>query len=377
MKNLRVGLSGAGRLGSRILAENARNEMEGREALNIVAVHDPANLEIVRALMGDLANDVVHGPFPSGLTTHIEDGPEGYSTLAFGGQDSIRSLRLLHGENTMTPQELWRDEGVDLVIEATGGRTSKAAALEHVHGPHDRPFETNVRYVVVTAPMDSADVLLVPGITNCDLKNAPVPSTADNGSCTTKSALPPLKILSNAFGINFVDLETVHAATGGAMRELLKRRRTGLISPELTDMDAITSQPTGAAKAVERFFPELSNKLRARAWRVPVENGSFSVMNILLQCDPTVQEVREALSNGAKLLADRYSRRPPMRVVDKMPEPAELKSLTNDAVVPLDEVRINGNYLRLASYYSNEVAPALSAIECGLVIQDALSGKTA
>ena len=100
----------------------------------------------------------------------------------------------------------WKDLNIDIVIESTGLFDSYEKSKVHL--------VAGAKRVVITAPAkdddgpDGKTVLI--GVNEDQFATCPITS---NGSCTTNSASPVIKVLSENPGILKAILSTVHAYT--------------------------------------------------------------------------------------------------------------------------------------------------------------------
>lgn len=336
------GVNGAGRIGYRLLAENEllnRKDIEREDGVDITAINEP--FKPIDQIMAELRHDLMHGSFPGEVTK--------------GGNDFLYvNGRRVRVTSEREPAKAWKEEKLFGVLEASGQYRKKADAAQHLD---------NVRHVLITAPSPDSDLSLVYGINNAQFTGQRV---VDNASCTTKSALPPIKILDEAFGIQDCNLETIHAATGPELQRLMQRFRTkALETSRPDDVDWILDESTGAAVNVVRILPKLEGRFRARAKRVPTLNNSLSIMDMVFNKeDVTVAQVREALIEGAKRFSQGV-----IGIVDKMPSSRDLASSNDDAVVPLDRVE-GRKVFKVVSGYNNERGPARNAIQTARLMED-------
>ena len=141
---VRVAINGFGRIGRLVL--RAAYET-GREDIEFVAVNDLGPVETNAHL---LKYDSVHGPYPGRIET---------------GEDSID---LGKGPIKVTaerdPAKLpWRELGVDVALECTGLFTKRELAAKHL--------EAGAKRVLVSAPMEDADLTVVYGVNHQQLNN--------------------------------------------------------------------------------------------------------------------------------------------------------------------------------------------------------------
>jgi len=89
-------------------------------------------------------------------------------------------------------------------------------------------------------------------------------------------------------------MTTVHAYTGDQMildgphrKGDLRRARAGAIN--------IVPNSTGAAKAIGLVIPELSGKLIGGAQRVPVPDGSLTILDAVVEGEMTKEEINDKM----------------------------------------------------------------------------------
>ncbi len=98
-----------------------------------------------------------------------------------------------------------------------------------------------------------------------------------NASCTTNNAAPMLKVIHDLAGVKQAYITTVHSYTTDQSlhdqphKDLRRARAAG---------QSIVPTTTGAAKALTRIFPELSEVIGGCGIRVPVPNGSLTDMTL-------------------------------------------------------------------------------------------------
>ena len=137
----------------------------------------------------------------------------------------------------------WGTLGVDVVVESTGGFTSKAQLEKHL--------EAGAKKVILTVPpKDEIDAMIVIGVNDDTLK--PEHRIVSNASCTTNCLAPIAKILDERFGIEEGFMTTVHAYTNDQRladvpHKDLRRSRAAA--------ENIIPTTTGAARAVGKVLP--------------------------------------------------------------------------------------------------------------------------
>ena len=91
---------------------------------------------------------------------------------------------------------------------------------------------------------------------------------------------------------------TIHAYTGDQMildgpqrKGDLRRSRAGAVN--------IVPNSTGAAKAIGLVIPELNGKLIGAAQRVPTPTGSTTILNAVVEGNPTKEEINAQMKSQA------------------------------------------------------------------------------
>ena len=241
-KPIRVGLAGLGRIG-----RNLFRILYRRDDLRIGAISEIADHKTLEYLV---RFDTIFGPLPDEV--RVEEG----HLYAYGRQIPM----LVDGEPGQVP---WGDLGVDVVVEATGRRRSRAELERHL--------EAGARRVVLCAPPeDPPDATIVIGVNDGELR--PEHRIVSNASCTAHAAAPILKILDGAFGVERAFLSTGHAYTNEQRLADVPSEdpRRGRAAAE-----NIIPQETNAAEMVMRLLPGLKGRVTGEAINVPVPNGSL------------------------------------------------------------------------------------------------------
>jgi glyceraldehyde 3-phosphate dehydrogenase len=262
MSSTRIAINGFGRIGR--LALRRALQIDG---LEVACVNDLADGEMLAYLF---KRDSVHGSYPGEVS--YENG----ALMVDGKAIPFTANR--------DPREAgWGDMGVDVVLEATGVFTARDKAALHLEGGAKR--------VLVSAPAKDADITVCLGVNHEDFD----PSQhmiVSNASCTTNCVAPPLKALHEAFGVKFGMLNTIHAYTMG--QGLLDSPNKNYRRGRAAALNLVPTS-TGAAKAVGLVLPELNGKLDGLAIRTPNPTGSLSDLTLMLDADPSIDEVHEVL----------------------------------------------------------------------------------
>lgn len=265
---IQVAINGFGRIGRNTL----RNIINRKEPINVVAINDLADSEMLAHLF---KYDSVHGPFEGEV--YAENG-----CLIVNG-DRIKVFSEKNPENLP-----WKELGIDVVIESTGYFTSKEKAELHI--------AAGAKQVIISAPSSDKEIpTIVLGVNDQDIDlNTTVIS---NASCTTNNVGPLVKILDRNWGIIDGYITTVHSMTGDqnlhdAPHRDYRRARAASSS--------IIPTSTGAAKAITNVFPHLEGKLGGAGIRVPVLNGSLTDFTCTLREQATVEEINTAFKTAGQ-----------------------------------------------------------------------------
>ena len=265
---VRVAINGFGRIGRLVL----RAAYEHKHAeIEVVGVNDLGPVETNAHL---LRYDSVHGRFPGEVTT-------GDNWMDIGrGKIRVTAER--------DPAKLpWRELGVDVALECTGIFTKREAAAKHL--------EAGAKRVIISAPADGADMTVVMGVNQEELK--PAHQVISNASCTTNCLAPVAHVLHQGVGIERGYMTTIHAYTGDqntvdTLHSDLRRARAAAMS--------LIPTSTGAARAVGLVLPALKGKLDGTAIRVPTANVSLIDFKFDAARETSGDEVNALMEEAAK-----------------------------------------------------------------------------
>ncbi|OJW48120.1 MAG: erythrose-4-phosphate dehydrogenase [Candidatus Accumulibacter sp. 66-26] len=269
---LRVAINGYGRIGRCFL--RALLESPLREALEVVAINEPAKLDSIAYLT---RYDSTHGRFPGQVA--LRDGQ-----LEIDG----RPIAVSHAQ---TPEEVdWRALDIDLLVECSGHYGYRCDLV--------RFLDAGCKRLLLSHPghgAEDVDATVVYGINQHRLTGAE--RLVSNASCTTNAVVPVLDLLQRTIGIEQVLLTTLHSAMNdqpladGYHHADLRRTRAALPS--------IIPVSTGLARGVERLLPDLAGRVQAKAIRVPTLNVSAIDVVVEFSRDVTAGEINALLAQAA------------------------------------------------------------------------------
>jgi glyceraldehyde-3-phosphate dehydrogenase type I len=265
----RIAINGLGRIGRMVLRHYVATRPKDIElvvANDLVPTDDLAYL---------IKYDSVHGQLPFPVTAEKDAVQVGDVTVKITAEKDPAQLP-------------WKKLGIDVVIESTGFFTKRSLADKHL--------EAGARRVIISAPAPDSDITLVVGVNEnkFDPKSHRVISMA---SCTTNSLAPPLKVLIDSFGVERAMATTVHAYT--ASQALVdrpdKKRNRGRAAAV-----SLVPSTTGSDIATTLVLPELKDRLRALAIRVPIPDGAITDIVADLNKSTTVEQVNAAFKKAAE-----------------------------------------------------------------------------
>lgn len=265
MIKVKVAINGFGRIG-----RLAFRQMFGMKGYEIVAINDLTSPEMLAHL---LKYDSAQKKYELADTVCVvENGIQVRDTI----------IPVYAKSN---PEELpWAELGVDVVLECTGFFASREKAEAHI--------KAGAKKVIISAPAGDDIPTIVYGVNENTLtRDDNIISAA---SCTTNCLAPMADALDKICPIISGIMTTVHAYTGDQMildgphrKGDLRRARAGAIN--------IVPNSTGAAKAIGLVIPKLSGKLIGGAQRVPVPDGSLTILDAVVDGEITKEEINEKM----------------------------------------------------------------------------------
>ncbi|MCL2021957.1 MAG: erythrose-4-phosphate dehydrogenase [Betaproteobacteria bacterium] len=268
----RLVINGYGRIGRCFL--RAITEAGLTERLQVVAINEPAELTSIAYLT---RFDSTHGRFP-GNVAETKDG------LVLNGCP----IAVTHA---YTPEGVdWDALKPDLLVECSG--------QYHQRVDLARFIAAGVPRLLLSHPAASApdvDATIVFGVNHTLLdRQAQIISGA---SCTTNAAIPVLATLLEEVGLEHVLITTLHSAMNdqplidGYHHPDLRRTRSA--------MQSIIPVATGLARGIERLLPQLTDRVTAKAIRVPTANVSALDMTLALKRATDATEINQLLEHAA------------------------------------------------------------------------------
>lgn len=331
MKKIKIAINGFGRIG-RVFFRNAINH----PSIDIVAINDITDTKTLAHL---LKYDSVHGRLPH--------------SVAHDDKHLIIDGKAIAVYAEKDPAQLpWKSLDVDVVIESTGLFLDKASAQKHL--------DAGAKKIILSAPAKDESIKTIVLGVNDHLLNAS-DTIISNASCTTNCAAPMLKVLKQ-WGIEEAYVTTVHSYTGDqrihdAPHKDLRRARAAAMS--------IIPTTTGAAKALGKIFPELSDKLGGCGMRVPVPDGSLTDITCVLSEYPNVEQINEAFKQAAE--TDLKG------IIEYTEDPivsTDIVGNPHSVVFDSDFTSVVGNLVKVIGWYDNEYGYSSRLVDLVIKMQN-------
>jgi glyceraldehyde 3-phosphate dehydrogenase len=314
MSKYRTAINGFGRIGRTLLKEVLR-----RNEIDVVAIHDLADMQTLLHL---LKYDSTQGIFE--MPIEVIDS----NTARIGGKEIVFLQNL--------SEYPWKELSVDLVFECTGTMKTEEQCEKHINNGAKR--------VLLSAPSEDQMPMWIVGVNdhNIDLDKKIISCA----SCTTNNAAPMIQIIDEAFGVESCYISTVHSYTGDqklhdAPHKDLRRARAAVAS--------IVPTTTGAARALTKVFPHLSERLGGCGIRVPVPNGSLSDLTFMVRSKTTAKEVNDLFEAWANTRES---------ILEVSHEPLVSRDIVGNkhsCIIDAELTSVIGYMIKVVGWYDNEM----------------------
>ena len=314
MSKYRTAINGFGRIGRTLLKEALR-----RNEVDVVAIHDLADMQTLLHL---LKYDSTQGIFE--MPIEVIDA----NTARIGGKEIV----FLQNLSVYS----WNELSVDLVFECTGTMKTEAQCEKHI--------SNGAKRVLLSAPSEDLMPMWIVGVNdhNIDLDQKIISCA----SCTTNNAAPMIQIIDEAFGVESCYISTVHSYTGDqklhdAPHKDLRRARAAVAS--------IVPTTTGAARALTKVFPHLSERLGGCGIRVPVPNGSLSDLTFMVRSKTTAKEVNDLFEAWAN------TRQSILEVSHEPLVSRDIVGNKHSCIIDAELTSVIGYMIKVVGWYDNEM----------------------
>ncbi len=314
-KKITVGINGFGRIG-----RNVFRLLLNHPSIEVVAVNDLAD---TRTLSHLLKYDSIHGVLKEEISCLENEITVAGKKVKFSSEKNIEDVR-------------WKN--VDIVVESTGKFKSKKLLENHL--------KNGAKKVILSVPPLDDDIkTVVLGVNDSILDSRDL--IISNASCTTNNAAPMLKIINELCGIEQAYITTVHSYTTDQSlhdqphRDLRRARAAG---------QSIVPTTTGAAKALTKIFPELSDVIGGCGIRVPVPNGSLTDITVNVKKEVSIEEINAAFKKASEnSLAGilQYTEDPIVSI--------DIVGNTHSCIFDAGMTSVVGKMVKIIGWYDNEI----------------------
>lgn len=270
-------LYGFGRIG-RLLARILIERTGGGEKLRLKAIVVRPSGNDLHKRASLLRRDSVHGLFNGTIQVN-----EAKNTLIANGN----AIKIIYANS---PDSIdYTQYGINnaIIIDNTGKWRDEAGLSLHLKS-------TGASKVLLTAPGKGKLKNIVYGVNHASITESETLISA--ASCTTNAITPILKVINDAFSIKSGHIESIHSYTNdqNLIDNYHDKERRGRSAP----LNMVITE-TGAAKAVSKALPELTNKLTGSAIRVPTPNVSLAILNLELEQGINTPTLNDFLRNAS------------------------------------------------------------------------------
>ena len=301
-----------GRLLFKLLMDN--------EQCELVAVNDIMEAENILYL---LKYDSISGPYQGSLDLQLNK--------------IISEKRSIAVLNSASPAALpWKQLAVDLVVECTGGFTSRKLAEQHL--------EAGAKKVLLSTTGSSDLPLLIWGVNHQSFPESE--NIISPGGCMTNCSSVILSSLMALTKVESVQLNVLHSYTSrqslvdGPHRNF-RRGRAAATSIIPVEIDL--------AKTLERLFPELKERVATTSTRVPIDCGALADFSIVLSKKLTLQEIHSWFRNMAEGAFHGI-----LQYNEELIVSNDIIGNPHSAILDASLSSLVGNHLKLQAWFDNE-----------------------
>lgn len=265
MKRIRIGLKGFGEIPRhlyRLCLEDDRIE--------IVAISDLGKPEILSYLVA------------AETKGKVQVRLEGNFLVSQNGKARF----IAGGEPGSIPWDMF---DVDMIVDGTWRYKTREAMQKHVDAGAGRVILTSL-------PAEPIDRVVLRGINDHTISSADKLVSA--GSATTNAGALMIRILQEAFGVDYAMLTSIHSYTSD---QPLRDRAGSDYRRSRSAAENIIPVDTIAPWWIAHVMPELQERIEGTLLNVPVPNGSLlDLTTVVKQTGLTSQDVRDAVEKAAE-----------------------------------------------------------------------------
>ncbi len=313
---INVAINGFGRIGRMVFRAGFNDKV-----INVVAVNDLTDTKTLAQL---LKYDSVHGKFPA--------------QVSFTNDSLIIGKKKIKVFAEKDPGKLpWKDLKIDMVVESTGFFLTQETASAHLRA--------GAKKVILSADAKDNTKTIILGV-NEKKYNPKIDTIISMASCTSNCTAPMTKVILDNFGIETAFFTTTHAYTAtqklhDAPDKNLRNARAAAVN--------IIPHSSGAAKAVPLTIPEIKGNFEGMALRVPVIDGSITVLTALVKKKTTTEEVNAIFKKAAQVSLKgilQYSEEPLVST--------DIIGNSYSCIFDSEFTKVNGRLVQVLGWYDNE-----------------------
>lgn len=322
---IRVAINGFGRIGRRVF-----RLLHDHTQIEVVAINDLADSKTLSHL---LKYDSIHGIYRA--------------SISFDEKHILVNHKKILLTNASHPKNInWKLFNVDIVVEASGKFKSRTDLDHHIIN--------GAKKVILSVPSTDDDVPTVVLGINDDILNG-TETIVSNASCTTNNAAPMMAVINELAEIKQAYITTVHSYTSDQSlhdqphRDLRRARAAG---------QSIVPTTTGAAKALTKIFPKLSDVIGGCGIRVPVANGSLTDITFNVFKTVSVEDINKAFKKASE---GRYK-----GILEYTEDPIvsiDIVGNTHSCIFDAQMTSVIGNMIKIIGWYDNETGYSSRIIE--------------
>lgn len=330
---IRVGINGFGRIGRRVF-----RLLHNHSSIEIVAINDLADAKTLSHL---LKYDSIHGVF----NQQISSDPN-YIIV------NDKKIKLT---NHVHPKEIdWSPFQIDFVVEATGKFKTHETLQWHI--------DNGAKRVILSVPPQEDTIkTIVLGVNDHIIDGSEL--IVSNASCTTNNAAPMIDVIHKLCGVKQAYITTVHSYTTDQSlhdqphKDLRRARAAG---------QSIVPTTTGAAKALTKIFPDLSDVIGGCGIRVPVANGSLTDITLNVENEVSISTINNAFKEASESYLQNilsYTEDPIVSI--------DIVGNTHSCIFDAQMTSVIGNMVKIIGWYDNETGYSQRIIDliCNLSIK--------
>lgn len=311
-----VAINGFGRIGRRVF----RLILE-RDDMVVVAINDLADAKTLSHL---LKYDSIHGVFKK--------------PISYDDHHIIIEGKKIPHLNFQHPKDInWKPYHVDFVIEASGKFKTSEDLQNHI--------DNGAKRVILSVPPIDDDIkTVVVGVNDSILDGSEI--IISNASCTTNNAAPMIEVINRLCQIKQAYITTIHSYTTDQSlhdqphKDLRRARAAG---------QSIVPTTTGAAKALTKIFPKLSDAIGGCGIRVPVANGSLTDITFNVVEPVSIIDINNAFKTASETYLNHileYTEDPIVSV--------DIVGNTHSCIFDSQMTSVIGNMIKIIGWYDNE-----------------------